>query len=356
MARIYYESDFKINEKFAREELVSVPFKYTYYTTRKYEASWDGKDGYKNCKREKDGNITVIFNSHGLGIGKLKVRREYFIPDIDFADGVRNEIDMEDTDILLVNREGDDVMVDTEVIPPYIYIQEIVDNTEDASPNKALSANQGKVLNERINNVNDSLEQYVSASCVVDLGEVSTSGVAEERAAQLAGDKSVILIRYKTSGGQLGTIRQVFSNTSATIQYLYLSGSRYVREVSWAIGQVGSWKNVTGCERFSGLEYNKSTRELSIKDALGASNWGKVTLSFPDSEEQKIYEEPKQFFGSSLKGSFFIYLENVNTRSDFLTNDNKRYSLQGAYDAGVHIQESIYEYLKNKQIDTIRTC
>jgi hypothetical protein len=158
MAKIYYESDFKLTEKFAREELVGVPFRYTYYTKTKYEASWDGKDGYKNCKREKDGSITIIFNSHGLSIGKLKVRREYFIPDTDFEDGIRNEINVEDTGIWLVNGEGDDITVDTEVIPPYIYIQEIVDNTEDASPNKALSANQGKVLNERINVVITSIE------------------------------------------------------------------------------------------------------------------------------------------------------------------------------------------------------
>jgi hypothetical protein len=158
MAKIYYESDFKLTEKFAREELVGVPFRYTYYTKTKYEASWDGKDGYKNCKREKDGSITIIFNSHGLSIGKLNVKREYFIPDSDFEDGIRNKIDVEDTGIRLVNGEGDDITVDTEVIPPYIYIQEIVDNTEDASPNKALSANQGKVLNERINVVITSIE------------------------------------------------------------------------------------------------------------------------------------------------------------------------------------------------------
>lgn len=121
MVRIYYESDFKIIEKFAREELVSVPFRYTYYTTTKYEVSWDGKDDYKNCKRDGDGTITVVFNSHGLGMGKLKVRREYFIPDSDFADGIRNEISVEDTGILLVNGESDDLTVETEVIPPYIY-------------------------------------------------------------------------------------------------------------------------------------------------------------------------------------------------------------------------------------------
>lgn len=158
MVRIYYESDFKIIEKFAREELVSVPFKYTYYTTTKYEVSWDGKDDYKNCKRDGDGTITAVFNSHGLGMGKLKVRREYFIPDSDFADGIRNEIYVEDTGILLVNGESDNLTVETEVIPPYIYIQEIVDSTEDTSPNKALSANQGKVLNERINVVITSIE------------------------------------------------------------------------------------------------------------------------------------------------------------------------------------------------------
>lgn len=83
MARIYYENDFKIIEKFQSEDLVNVPFTFTYYTNTKYEVSWDGKKGFKNCRKNDDGSFTYVFNSHGLGVGKLKVRREFYIPDGD---------------------------------------------------------------------------------------------------------------------------------------------------------------------------------------------------------------------------------------------------------------------------------
>lgn len=151
--KINHLSDFIVTEHFNKEEHMGVPFRYTYFTRQEqYVASWDGEK-YINCKSNTDGSITVVFNAHHLGIGLLKVRREYFIPDINFADGIRNEVSVEDTCILLVNGESDRLSVDMEVVPPYIYIQEIVDNTDDTSPTKALSANQGRVLNGRITSV-----------------------------------------------------------------------------------------------------------------------------------------------------------------------------------------------------------
>lgn len=51
-------------------------------------------------------------------------------------------------------------------------------------------------------------------------------------------------------------MEQIFSNASATIQFLNLDGSRHVREVRWSIREVGDWMNLTGSESISGLKFN----------------------------------------------------------------------------------------------------
>lgn len=114
----------------------------------------------------------------------------------------------------------------------------------------------------------------------VYLGMFSGSGDAEAKAAEYASDRSKVFLVYDLENGQNGVVEQFFSNTSATIQFLYLNGSRYVREVSWGVGEVGAWKNVTGSERISGLTFDSETGVLSLKDALGARDWGSVTLPF----------------------------------------------------------------------------
>lgn len=151
MIKINYESDFKLTEKF-KEHLVGIPFKFVYSTNSgTYTASYDG-EAYTNCKRNEDGSITIIFNKHGLGVGKLKVRREFFVPDEDFPDGVYNIVSNETTDIMLVEGKTDNTDVEEEFNPPYIegggevVSVEIVDNLDSEATDKALSANQGRVL------------------------------------------------------------------------------------------------------------------------------------------------------------------------------------------------------------------
>lgn len=112
----------------------------------------------------------------------------------------------------------------------------------------------------------------------VYLGMFSGGRDAEAKAAEYASDRSKVFLVYDLENGKNGVVEQFFSNTSATIQFLYLNGSRYVREVRWAIGEVGAWKNVTGSERISGLAFDSETGVLSLKDALGARDWGSVTL------------------------------------------------------------------------------
>jgi frataxin-like iron-binding protein CyaY len=147
MIKINYESDFKLTEK-TEERFVDVPFTFTYTTNSGiYTASYKG-DVYTRCKRNEDGSITVIFNDHGLGVGKLKVRREFFIPDTDFPDGVYNIVSNDTTDIILVEGKTDNTDVEEEFHPPYntIIDVEVVDNLDSDASDKALSARQGGVL------------------------------------------------------------------------------------------------------------------------------------------------------------------------------------------------------------------
>lgn len=88
--RINYQSDFKIIEKNLNGDL-KTPFRFTYQTvlSKPVVASFDGHD-YKNCRRLDDGSLLVIFDNHGMRPGNLTVRREYYLTDADFADGICN--------------------------------------------------------------------------------------------------------------------------------------------------------------------------------------------------------------------------------------------------------------------------
>lgn len=134
----------------------------------------------------------------------------------------------------------------------------------------------------------------------VYLGMFSRSGDAEAKATEYASDRSKVFLVYDLENGQNGVVEQFFSNTSATIQFLYLNGSRYVREVRWGVGEVGAWKNVTGSERISGLAFDSETGVLSLKDALGARDWGSVTLPFGQLERlQSFLSKLEVAFGTT---------------------------------------------------------
>lgn len=117
---INYKSDFKINETTERIAL-EVPFIFRYYVfdNKGYIASFDGTH-YENCERKEDGSLDVYFNSHGLGVGPLKVERKYFISDKAFADGVWDVVSIDYTDVRLTTGETDMVDVKTVIVPPYI--------------------------------------------------------------------------------------------------------------------------------------------------------------------------------------------------------------------------------------------
>lgn len=113
--KINYQSDFKIIEKNLNGD-VNTPFRFTYRTVLSgcVVAEFDGH-GYKNCRRLDDGSLLVIFDRHGLRPGTLSVKREYYLSDADFADGICNLVSVEITGVILVSGKTDESTA--EIIP-----------------------------------------------------------------------------------------------------------------------------------------------------------------------------------------------------------------------------------------------
>ena len=117
--RINYQSDFKIIEKNLNGD-VNTPFRFTYFNPfkGKFIASFDGHE-YVGCSRMEDGNLLVAFDNPCFSPGMLKVKREYFISDSDFQDGICNLVSVEDTGIVLTTRKTDESTVEITSYPDY---------------------------------------------------------------------------------------------------------------------------------------------------------------------------------------------------------------------------------------------
>ena len=123
MRTINYESDFKLIESFKDgSSILAAPFRFTYYTKVSrgvYVAEYNGSE-YVNCIPTEDGRVIVPFDSPKLGMGQLMVKREFFLNDADFADGVCNLVSVESTGITLDKGATDDMgEVNIEVFPFY---------------------------------------------------------------------------------------------------------------------------------------------------------------------------------------------------------------------------------------------
>ncbi|MFI3285302.1 MAG: hypothetical protein R3Y08_01480 [Rikenellaceae bacterium] len=121
ITKINYKSDFKLKEVCLEQE-ITTPFIFTYRTggTTTYVASFDGSK-YNNCRRDEDGSFLIIFDNHNLGIGRLRVTREYFISDSDFADKIYNKISEQIIDLVLTDGcTNDSSTVTVELMPNYI--------------------------------------------------------------------------------------------------------------------------------------------------------------------------------------------------------------------------------------------
>ena len=123
MRTINYESDFKIIEGFKDgSSILAAPFRMTYYTKVSrgvYVAEYNGSE-FVNCHPSDDGRVIVPFDSPKLGMGVLMVKREFFLSDSDFKDGICNLVSVESTGITLDRGATDmDGEVNIELFPFY---------------------------------------------------------------------------------------------------------------------------------------------------------------------------------------------------------------------------------------------
>lgn len=160
MKRINHESDFKIIEGFKDgSSMLNAPFRFTYYTkmTRgTYVAEYDGTT-FTNCSPTEDGRVVVAFDSPKLGMGVLTVKREFFLTDSDFSDGICNLVSVESTNITLDKGVTDDMgEVEGEVMTFYHTIGvensasliEVTENPKEVPTNNTIAINtaNGKVF------------------------------------------------------------------------------------------------------------------------------------------------------------------------------------------------------------------
>lgn len=123
MIKINYESDFKLIEGFKDgSSILAAPFRFTYYvnvSSGVYVAEYNGSE-YVNCIPTEGGKVIVPFDSPKLGVGVLMVKREFFLNDSDYKDGICNLVSVERTGITLNEGATDDMgEISIEVFPFY---------------------------------------------------------------------------------------------------------------------------------------------------------------------------------------------------------------------------------------------
>ena len=120
-ASVNYRTDFKIFEVPAEgaEYTFSVPFRFSYYTTGAtvFVASHCNGE-YNNCELLEDGRLKVTFDNHGLAPGRVLCRREFYLTDEDYNDGICNAVFDTTTDIFLT-LSGSDLGDITVELPPF---------------------------------------------------------------------------------------------------------------------------------------------------------------------------------------------------------------------------------------------
>lgn len=158
-------------------------------------------------------------------------------------------------------------------------------------------------------------------SAVVYLGEFASVGAAEEQAVSYASQRDVVWMHYKVEDGRSGMFMQSFSNSSATIQFHYLGGRRYVRQVSWGAGKVSNWMDVTGCERIQTMVWDAATSTVKFRDALGDGDWGGAQIPIPTPQtegatanaESKAYIFRGETVGANALSTDVLADVNINT-------------------------------------------
>lgn len=129
--RYNFQSDLKIVEPIKAE----APFRFTYFVNvggKSLVAEYDGSK-YSNCF-PRDGELIIPVDGKSLGIGEVKVKREYFLNDADFSDGICTLVTVTTTGIELWHGESDSAEeVRVDVAPYYNTIVDIPNGsvTED---------------------------------------------------------------------------------------------------------------------------------------------------------------------------------------------------------------------------------
>lgn len=207
--KVNYESDFKLTVRPKDiQDITAAPFELVFYTkkaVRTYIAKYDGKE-YTHCYPSPDGGVVVVFDNHKLGIGQMWFDVHVPLTDKDFADGVCNYRSTEYSGIVIDKGHTDDLgEFEVTLFPFYqrgedgksaydLWLEEgnegtaadflasikgdkgdkmtyedlteedkedlashfkmdVVNNLEDGGEDKALSAEMGKFLNEKIANI-----------------------------------------------------------------------------------------------------------------------------------------------------------------------------------------------------------
>lgn len=124
MITVNFESDFKVHEYFSNgHPMTDSPFRFTYYTKVSrgtYVAEYDG-EAFTNCLPDGNGGVVIPFDSPSLGTGVLMVKREFYLSDKDFKDGICNLVSVENTGILLDRgRTSNYGEIDLSVFPYYM--------------------------------------------------------------------------------------------------------------------------------------------------------------------------------------------------------------------------------------------
>jgi hypothetical protein len=102
--------------------LALVPFRFTYYVSMNkgaHVAEWDGKE-YRGCSPTADGlGVVVAIDAAALGLGCVRVKREYSVRDASYADGVCDVVSVEELDVELTKGATDAVVVGVSVRLPF---------------------------------------------------------------------------------------------------------------------------------------------------------------------------------------------------------------------------------------------
>ena len=321
---INYQSDFKIIETMVDVDL-TIPFTFTYSSGYKcFIASFDGTT-YTNCRRLDDGRLIVAFDDVGFQrYGKLIVKREYFLNDSDFADGICNAISIEDTGIVLVEGKSDSSTVEIEVLPNYLKLTFDDLTNEDIALLQQPALEAASLANTATSNANIATTNANEATILAN-----NSATSANNAAILASQSSILanqsatnadgaasLANTATSNANIATTN---ANTATSNANLAASlANQAAIDANATLNDLGDYD-----DRISANENGVSTNKESIEnldinsidgldDALALAAGASITVEQSD--------VPKSIL--TTESSVNFYTLHSSTNSDIISADD----------------------------------